>query len=269
MLANWETKIMLYDLSKLPAFAREMIEGSAKWRKFFSAKPKRLLAVGADAKTIKGEKMNVLTGILYLTPANGSGVNMCANAALAGCIIACLFTAGRGAMDCVAMARLRKTLFFLQYRDEFLAMLHAEIAMLQRKANKRGMLLRIRLNGTSDIRWELLGVPQAHPDTSFYDYTKLANRVVPSNYDLTFSYSGLAAYQPQVMRAIKAGMRVAVVFRTRAMVEAMMAAGQRFLDLELVDGDESDNRPEDPHGVVVALYAKGKAKYDTTGFVVG
>jgi len=260
---------MLFDLSKLPSFAREMIEGSAKWRKFFSAKPKRLLAVGADAKTIKGERMNVLTGILYLTPANGSGVNMCANAALAGCIIACLFTAGRGGMDCVAMARLRKTLFFLQYRDEFLAMLHSEIAMLQRKANKRGMLLRIRLNGTSDIRWELLGVMQAHPETSFYDYTKLANRVVPSNYDLTFSYSGLVAYQPQVMRAIKAGMRVAVVFRTRAMVEAMMAVGERFMGLELVDGDESDNRPEDPHGVVVALYAKGKAKHDDSGFVVG
>jgi hypothetical protein len=269
MLANWETKTMLYDLSKLPAFAREMIEGSAKWRRFFSAKPKKLLAVGADAKTIKGEKMNVLTGILYLTPANGSGVNLCANAALAGCIIACLFTAGRGAMDCVAMARLRKTLFFLQYREEFLAMLHAEIAMLQRKANKRGMLLRIRLNGTSDIRWELLGVPQAHPDTSFYDYTKLANRVVPSNYDLTFSYSGVAAFQRQVTRAIAAGMRIAVVFRTRAMVEAMLANGERFLDLELVDGDDSDNRPDDAHGVVVALYAKGKAKHDDTGFVVG
>jgi hypothetical protein len=260
---------MLFDLSKLPSFAREMIEGSAKWRKFFSAKPKRLLAVGADAKTIKGERMNVLTGILYLTPANGSGVNMCANAALAGCIIACLFTAGRGAMQSVEMARLRKTLFFLQYRDEFMAMLHDEINTLQRKANKRGMLLRIRLNGTSDIRWELLGVPQAHPDTSFYDYTKLANRVVPSNYDLTFSYSGVAAFQRQVDRAVAAGMRIAVVFRTRAMVEAMMAVGERFLGLELVDGDESDNRPEDPHGVVVALYAKGKARHDTTGFVVG
>lgn len=260
---------MIFDLSKLPAFAREEIEGSAKWRKFFSAKPKKLLAVGADAKTVKGEKMNVLTGILYLTPADGSGVNMCANAALAGCIIACLFTAGRGAMDCVAMARLRKTLFFLQYRDEFLAMLHAEIAMLQRKANKRGMLLRIRLNGTSDIRWELLGVPQAHPDKSFYDYTKLANRVVPSNYDLTFSYSGVAAFQRQVDRAVAAGMRIAVVFRTRAMVEAMLANGERFLGMELVDGDDDDNRPDNPHGVVVALYAKGKAKHDDSGFVVG
>jgi hypothetical protein len=269
MLANWETKIMLYDLSKLPSFARDLIEGSPKWRKLFSTKPKRLLAVGADAKTIKGEKKNVMTAILYLTPANGSGVNMCANAALAGCIIACLFTAGRGAMQNVEFARLRKTLFFLQYREEFLAMLHAEIVMLQRKASKRGMLFRVRLNGTSDIRWELLGVMQAHPETSFYDYTKLANRVVPSNYDLTFSYSGVAAFQRQVDRAVAAGMRIAVVFRTRAMVEAMLAVGERFLGLELVDGDDSDNRPDDAHGVVVALYAKGKAKHDATGFVVG
>lgn len=260
---------MTFDLSKLPAFANDMIQGSAKWRKFFSSKPKRLLAVGADAKTIKGEKKNVMTGILYLTPADGSGVNLCANAALAGCAIACLFTAGRGAMDCVAMARLRKTLFFLQYREEFMGMLHKEIAALQRRANKRDMLLRIRLNGTSDIRWELLGVMQAYPETSFYDYTKLANRVVPSNYDLTFSYSGVAAFQRQVTRAISAGMRIAVVFRTRAMVEAMIANGQRFLDLELVDGDDDDNRPDNPHGVVVALYAKGKAKHDASGFVVG
>jgi len=35
-----------------------------------------------------------------------------------------------------------------------------------------------------------------------------------------------------------------------------------------VDGDDSDIRHIDPQGVVVALYAKGKAKKDTSGFVV-
>jgi hypothetical protein len=36
-----------------------------------------------------------------------------------------------------------------------------------------------------------------------------------------------------------------------------------------VDGDDSDLRFLDPPGVVVALYAKGRARLDTSGFVVG
>jgi hypothetical protein len=64
------------------------------------------------------------------------------------------------------------------------------------------------------------------------------------------------------------GMRLAVVFRTRQIVEDMLLKKQQFLGLDLVDGDDDDVRILDPMGVVVALYAKGKAKKDTTGFVV-
>jgi hypothetical protein len=39
--------------------------------------------------------------------------------------------------------------------------------------------------------------------------------------------------------------------------------------MECVDGDDSDLRFLEPQGVVVALYAKGKARLDTSGFVVG
>jgi hypothetical protein len=48
----------------------------------------------------------------------------------------------------------------------------------------------------------------------------------------------------------------------------MLLKKQQFLGLDLVDGDDDDVRILDPMGVVVALYAKGKAKKDTTGFVV-
>jgi hypothetical protein len=37
--------------------------------------------------------------------------------------------------------------------------------------------------------------------------------------------------------------------------------------LPVFNGDESDLRFLDPKGVVVGLYAKGKAKKDETGFV--
>ena len=82
------------------------------------------------------------------------------------------------------------------------------------------------------------------------------------NYDLTFSFSGVPAFQPYVQRALGEGYRIAVVFRRRDEIPA------EFLGTTCVDGDDSDLRHEDPHGVVVALYAKGKARHDTSGFVV-
>jgi hypothetical protein len=260
---------MIYDLTKVPASVREQIESTPKWRKFFSEKPTKLLAIDGNAKTIKGQKAGFMTAIMYLTPARGSGENVGAMAALAMCEAPCLNTAGRGAMSNVQIARLRKTLFYVQYREEFLALLSKEIARCVKTIEAKGFTPLVRLNGTSDIRWENYGVPQQFPAVQFYDYTKLINRVVPSNYDLTFSYSGVVAYQPFVKKAVDAGMRVAVVFRNRSVVEDMLVNKIKFMDLEVVDGDDSDVRHEEPQNVVVALYAKGKAKKDISGFVVG
>ena len=49
----------------------------------------------------------------------------------------------------------------------------------------------------------------------------------------------------------------------------MLANGETFLGLTVVDGDNTDIRHLDPKGAVVALYAKGKARNDQSGFVVG
>lgn len=261
---------MLYDLSKIDAAVREQILSTPKYRKLFSEFPKELLAIDGNAKTVKGQKEGFKTAILYLTPASGSGENVCAMAALAQCDEPCLNTAGRGAMSNVQIARLRKTLFYVQYREQFLALLRKEIRRCVNSIVKSGYTPLIRLNGTSDIRWENYGIPQEFPEVQFYDYTKLINRRnVPANYDLTFSYSGVALYQPIVKKAVDAGMRIAVVFRTRKVVEEMLNVGQRFMGMEVVDGDDNDIRHTDPIGSVVALYAKGKAKYDTSGFVYG
>jgi hypothetical protein len=40
------------------------------------------------------------------------------------------------------------------------------------------------------------------------------------------------------------------------------------MGLSVVNGDNSDIRYLDNQGVIVALYAKGKAKKDNSGFVV-
>jgi hypothetical protein len=230
---------------------------------------KNLLNIDQNPKTIKGQKYGFMTGVLYLAPATLSGRNTCAMAEKAACAAACLNTAGRGAFSNVQKARIAKTQYYFDDRAGFMDNLAADIRLLAKKAAARGLVPLVRLNGTSDIKWENVpyqghaNIMAAFPDIQFYDYTKIANRDnLPANYDLTFSYSGVPQYQQYVKQAVIKGMRVAVVFRTRA------AIPESFLGLECVDGDDSDIRHIDPAGVIVALYAKGKARRDNSGFVV-
>jgi hypothetical protein len=267
---------LAFDITGLSLDLQMQILSSEKNRSLFSRFPEKLLGVDTNAKTIKGEKYGIKTAILYLMPAMGSGVNLCANAVIAGCEKPCLFGAGRGAMNSVMLSRLRKTLYFNQFRDQFMAQLSREVTLEKAKAKRKGYILIVRPNGTSDIRYEnipVLGyenIMALHSDVQWYDYTKLANRRnIPANYDLTFSYSGLPAYAPFVAKAVAKGERIAVVFRNRAIVEQMLANGETFLGLPLVDGDNTDIRHLDPKNTIVALYAKGKAKRDQSGFVVG
>ena len=233
-----------------------------------------MLSIDTNAKTIKGQQYGYMTGVLYLAPYNLSGYNVCAMAEIAQCHGPCLNSAGRGAFTNVQDARIKKTKLFFEDRDAFFAKLIPSIRSLIRKADKLGLIPLCRLDGTSDIKWENVdftfeGVHYENifvmfPDLQFYDYTKIPNRRVDHipNYDLTFSYSGVVEFQPYVKRAIDQGYRIAVVFRDRNTIPA------EFLGTTCVDGDDSDLRHEDPHGVVVALYAKGKARHDTSGFVV-
>jgi len=233
-----------------------------------------MLSIDTNAKTIKGQQYGYLTGVLYLAPYTLSGYNTCAMAHIAQCHEGCLNSAGRGAFNSVQQARIRKTKLFYEDRDAFFAALIPDITLLIRKARKLSLIPVCRLNGTSDLRWELIAftyegiyynnIFAMFPDLQFYDYTKLTNRNVEHipNYDLTFSYSGVPAFQRHTQKAIDKGYRIAVVFRDRDSIPPT------FLGTTCVDGDDSDLRHEDPPGVVVALYAKGKAKRDTSGFVV-
>jgi len=232
-------------------------------------KPKTLLSVDTNAKTVKGQTLGFLTGILYLAPAAQSGHQVCPMAVAAQCEKACLYTSGRGAMSSVQIARLNRTRYFFEDRAAFMLQLIADIERLVRRAAKLGMTPLVRLNGTSDIRWELIEARDGQtlfdifPDVQFYDYTKIPNRhSIPANYDLTFSFSGVASFEKHALRAIESGMRVAVVFRSRESIPAV------YRGLKCIGGDDSDVRHLEPKGVVVALYAKGPAKADRTGFVI-
>ena len=135
-----------------------------------------------------------------------------------------------------------------------------------RFAARKEMEVCFRLNLTSDIRWEkeIPHIMKKYSHIQFYDYTKIPNRKLGNiqNYDETFSYSGVKEYQPMVAKALKKNMRIAVVFRSKD------NQPRTFMGREVINGDNTDIRPYDKQGVIVSLYAKGKAKKDTSGFVV-
>jgi hypothetical protein len=236
----------------------------------------KLLGVGTNAKTIKGDGSEYLTAILYMTPykvmVDGKLFNSCSMAEQASCIEGCLYTAGRGAFNNVQTARQRKAEWFYRDRVGFMKQLYHDIHKFQQYCLKRGIQPCVRLNGTTDIRWELLpamphnlaNIFQEFPAVQFYDYTKIPNRKVSDypNYHLTWSYSAAnAKYEEKFWEVIRNGMSVAVVFRKP--IDMTTWRGYK-----VVDGDKDDLRFLDPKQSIVALYAKGRAKKDTSGFVV-
>jgi hypothetical protein len=237
----------------------------------------KLLSIDTNSKTVKGQKYGYLTGILYMSPSDLSGVNLCPMAKTAGCEEPCLNMAGRGVFSNVQSARLRKAQWFNTDKQSFMLQLVKDIESLSKKALKLGLIPLVRLNGTTDIRYESIKfdyefihgkvrsvtIFDLFPEIQFYDYTKISNRKdIPSNYDLTFSYSGVKGFYTHVLKAISHGLRIAVVFRDKNKLPV------KFMGLHVVNGDDSDIRHLDPKGSIVALYAKGKAKKDTSGFVV-
>ena len=233
----------------------------------------KLLGVGTNAKTIKGDGSEYLTAILYMTPykvmVDGKLFNSCSMAAMASCIEGCLYTAGRGAFNNVQTARQRKAEWFYRDKDSFMSQLYEDITKFSNYCFKRGIKPCVRLNGTTDIRWELikfsdgLNVFEQFSDVQFYDYTKIPNRKADyPNYHLTWSYSSAnPKYEKLFWDVIRNGMSVAVVFRKP--IDMTTWRGYK-----VVDGDKDDLRFLDPKQSIVALYAKGRAKKDTSGFVV-
>lgn len=228
----------------------------------------KLLSVG-NPKILKGVKQGYMTYILHLAPADVSGYNTCPKATV-GCKTACLNTAGRGGMmkrgettNVIQEARKRKTRFFFEDRENFLATLKDDIRKAIRQAEKKGLIPVFRLNGTSDISWEKYEVIQEFPNVQFYDYTKILGRKVNglANYHLTFSAAD--GNDLDVKKAIVQGYNIATVFG----IKKSLPMPETYESVSVFNGDDSDLRFLDPKGVVVGLYAKGKAKKDTSGFV--
>ena len=218
----------------------------------------------------KTAKNSLKTFILYLSPynLNSKGINICPKASK-GCAAACLYSAGRGAFSNVQKARQNKTEYYLRDKKGFVLNLSNQIMKEYTKAKKGNYKIAFRLNGTSDIDFVYLLNKYANLDIStlkdfavFYDYTKILGKakkyINHPNYTVTFSRA--EDNNEDANEAIKLGVNVAAVFSGDL--------PQRYKGAKVLDGDASDLVMIYNKGIVLGLKAKGKAKKDTSGFVI-
>lgn len=231
-------------------------------------KGRKLLSPGfTNAKTKKNELESF---ILYLSPAdqNSKKVNVCP-AATAECIKLCLNTSGHGAFDSVQRSRIERTEFYLNDRIGFINKLVNELFMIQKKAEKKGEKIAVRLNGTSDLDFIAIiknrtgiDILEEMPNILFYDYTKLIGKVrkyAGTNYILTFSRS--ETNESECIEALSLGANVAAVFYKTLPGE--------YMGRPVVDGDSSDLVMISNRSAILGLKAKGRAKkVQQSGFVI-
>ena len=216
--------------------------------------PSKLLTTN-NAKTIKGKKVGYTTYILYMNSytQNSKGINLCSHASK-GCAAACLLNTGYGGfMSNVKDGRANKTEYYLADRVKFLQQLAKEITKAEIKHNKKNEKFAIRLNGTTDIRWEKFNIFngknifELFPNITFYDYTKNPKRMdlnIP-NYHLTFSKS--ESNDEAVKTVLANGGNAAIVFDELP---------TEYMGYKVINGDESDLRFLDDKNVIVGLKYK-------------
>jgi hypothetical protein len=162
---------------------------------------------------------------------------------------------------------------FFENRIDFMNLLVADIELAIKQSKRMNLVPVFRLNGTSDLAFEKYEVVRngqlfrnmftAFPEVQFYDYTKVLGRKVTEikNYQLTFSAAD--GNDNDVTKAIQQGYNIATVFG----IKKTSPMPAEYLGRPVFNGDDSDLRFLDPKGVIVGLYAKGRAKKDTSGFV--
>jgi hypothetical protein len=223
--------------------------------------------VGHSAKSEHGQQYNIDSYIVYLSPYNRSGFQMC-KFATKECIASCLNESGHNRVNLCAglntidMARIRRTILFNVNPIYFLDWIAAEITVFQAVAAKSGHIFSARLNGTSDIPWELVGyqgfssLMAAFPTITWYDYTKIPGRKIDHliNYSLTFSYTGRNTIE--CLQVLENQGNVAIVFNT-VPGESLPSHWKNYT---VLDGDVTDYRPADCKGCVVGLRYKVSGK---------
>ena len=198
------------------------------------------------------ESLFVVAGV-YLSPHKKGGfkLNLCPFAL--SCPSTCIDDTGK--MSFHSDSRVRRTLALYAYPSEWIASLIMEIRVLAFKCSLLGKELWIRLNGTSDIRWEsildLAGlVNEIQGLSGFYDYSKFPfqERETSESYRLCYSYDEGKHAQDRALEYLRNDQAVAIV------VSFKDYKAYRY-DSRFVDGESNDFRFLDG-GSIVLLRAK-------------
>ncbi|UJD21192.1 hypothetical protein SEA_SORORFAGO_95 [Mycobacterium phage SororFago] len=193
--------------------------------------------------------------------------NLCPMASK-GCAAACLSRSGQSGMPAQQRAQAVRTAFLLSHPVEAGLIIGAEI----RTAIRRHGRINLRLNTTSDIRWEMVAPEMvdklSQAGVLMYDYTAWSpsDRKASADYSLTYSAKETSHTSDEYLTAILTnGGNVAMPFTT-SKGQALPETWQGFA---VIDGDKSDERRNDPQGVVVGLRAKGHEwkKDNSAGFI--
>ena len=241
-------------------------------------KGSKLKLLGSSVKTEKKGKISVL----YLAPEkqaafwyddkgnvikeNGKprlryNINMCPMAG--DCAQSCLAYSGR--MPFHLMNRIRKTRAFIGHPMEFLTDLVNDIYIKAQQAFVEGKELYIRLDGTTDNRWErYLDLSAMVRDfaglAGFYDYTKfpLSARVQSPVHHLTYSVDEKDVSLMRAKEYHNSGYPFAVVVDADDYKKLKKLEG-------VTDGDDSDMRWLDKGAVVLKAKRLFGAKYTKKG----
>ena len=110
------------------------------------------------------------------------------------------------------------------------------------------------MNAISDIDWEHIynggkNIFEIFPTVTFYDYTKNSKKFQnkPNNYNLTYSYTGKNWLLCEEL--LNKGFNVAMVFNVKNESELPTM----YKGFKVINGDETDYRPNDGNGIIVGL----------------
>lgn len=232
----------------------------------------QIVQKGTDnPKTKKNETDLWMPTGTVLSPHKSAGIgNVCTFANK--CIKLCLNGTGKGAStdptmkDNIHGIRIARTVLWYEARDYFIETKHKELDRWESKAAAQGKRVCHRGNMLSDIAWEKHGLPQAHPNIQFYDYTKDPRRVgqVCDNYWVTFSRDS-EADDGLCIELLQQGCNVAIAFddgwttggrNLHGKKRGLPELPKEYKGFPVYDGDVNDARWEDPKGVWIALRFK-------------
>lgn len=267
-------------LNGASAAVSRLVQADYRSRVGYKASPAAILTSGAAQSKLGKNKLPSYG--LMLTPERGlmaasladvrtafrltGAWNVCPMASK-GCALACLSRSGQSGMPSQQRAQAVRTAFLLAEPQHAGIIVGAEIRNALRKGS-----INLRLNTTSDIRWELISpaliAELTAAGVNLYDYTawRPADREVSAAYSLTYSAKEPAHTSDYYLQSLlRSGENVAMPFTT-ARGQALPVEWHGF---KVIDGDVSDERRLDPAGVVVGLRAKGHEwkKDNTAGFI--